>query len=93
MTAKFIRDLFTEPDGIKWSLSRVTSAAMVFAPIVWVTFVVFKTRIIPDLTSPALFATGGAVHGGLGKWSEIVRAKLNLQNGTNSVPEPDQPKG
>ncbi len=91
MSLKFIRDLFTEPNGTTWSLSRVISAAMVFAPIVWVTFVVFKTKMVPDLTSPALFATGGAVHGGVGKWSEIVRDKLGLNNG-NNAPESDQPK-
>jgi hypothetical protein len=58
---------------------------MVLAPIAWVTFVVIKTRVLPDLSGPALFATGGAVHGGVGKWSEIVRDKLGLNN-------PDQTK-
>jgi len=64
---KFVTDLFCESDG-KWSLSRFTSAAMVAATIVWVSAIVVKTHVLPDLTAPAIFAGGAATHYGIGKW-------------------------
>lgn len=73
---KLVTDLFTE-DGGRWSLTRFTSAAVVIATICWVTYVVHHTQTLPDLTSPAIFIGGGAAHLGVGKWSELAKAKLN----------------
>ncbi len=62
-----VMEMFTEDSG-KLSLSRVTSGMMVLSTIVWVTYLVFKTTTLPDLTGPAIFASGGAAHYGLAKW-------------------------
>lgn len=63
-----ILEMFTEDDG-KLSLSRVSSGAVVMAPIIWISFLVFKKHELPDLTGPAVFiGGGGAAHYGLGKW-------------------------
>lgn len=63
-----VMEMFTEDNG-KLSLSRVTSGLMVLSTIVWVTYLVFKTTTLPDLTGPAIFAGGGgAAHYGLAKW-------------------------
>jgi len=84
MVPKFIRDLFTE-DGSKWSLTRFTSAACVVSAIAWVSVVVHSTHTLPDLTSPAIFVTGGAAHLGVGKWSEWAHAKLAIGNGSQAT--------
>ena len=62
--------------------------------IVWVSVVIHKSGQMPDLTGAAVFAGAGAGHGLVGKWSEIARAKLNLNNGS-AIPESEceQPKG
>lgn len=63
-----VLEMFTEDNG-KLSLSRVLSALVVLAPIVWVSYIVFyKGLPLPDLTGPAVFVGGGATHYGLGKW-------------------------
>lgn len=62
-----VMEMFTEDNG-KLSLSRVTSGLMVLSTIVWVTYLVFKTTVLPELTGPAVFASGGAAHYGLAKW-------------------------
>jgi hypothetical protein len=62
-----ILEMFTEDNG-KLSLSRVTSGLVVLGPLVWVSFLVFKNHVLPDLEGPALFVTGGATHYGLGKF-------------------------
>lgn len=64
-----VLEMFTEDNG-KLSLSRVTAGSMVLSTIVWVSYVIVKStpHVLPDLTSAALFASGGAAHYGLGKW-------------------------
>lgn len=62
-----ILEMFTENDG-KLSLSRVLASIIVLAPIFWVSYLVIKTAVLPDLTGPAVFVGGGATQYGVGKW-------------------------
>lgn len=54
---RFVRDLFTEPDG-KWSLARVGSAFVVLVSVAWVTFLVILWGRFPDMLGLSAYVTG-----------------------------------
>jgi hypothetical protein len=54
----FIKSTFSEPDGTG-SASRVLGGAVVASTIVWVSYLVLRTHVLPDLTSAALFVGSG----------------------------------
>jgi hypothetical protein len=80
----FLKSVFSE-DG-QGSYSRVASGIIVFSTIFWVTYLVIKHAVMPDLTGPAAFlSTGVGVHYGTNKMSDIVSAfKGNNGNGNGS---------
>lgn len=67
------------------SYSRYTGFMVVLSVIVWVSFVVFKTHIIPDLTNPGIFMTLGAgTQYGIGQVKHMIAAaKGNQYNDTS----------
>jgi hypothetical protein len=70
----FIKGVLSE-DGVTGSYSRCASATIVFCTVAWITFLVFRTRLMPDLTGPLAFLTGGVgIHMGINKASEIATA-------------------
>lgn len=86
----FFKEVFSE-DG-RGSFSRVIQGFIVLMTCSWVTYVVLRTRAIPDLSGCALFIGTGAIHYGVGKMAGIVDAfkgkstenvqtKQNGQNG------------
>ncbi len=68
----FLHEALTE-DG-KGSCSRLMSFAMVMSAIVWVTYLILRTKVIPDMAGPTMWASGGALHYGVNKASEIAGA-------------------
>jgi hypothetical protein len=66
----FLKEVFSE-DG-QGSFSRIASGFIVLATCGWVTYVVARTRTIPDLSGPSLFLGTGAAHYGLNKLPDIV---------------------
>jgi hypothetical protein len=54
----FIKSTFSEPDGTG-SASRVLGGAEVASTIVWVSYLVIRTHVLPDLTSASLFVGSG----------------------------------
>lgn len=57
------------------SSSRVLSATIVVAVLGWVSYIVLKTKTIPDLGGPSMFmATGVAALYGTSKVPDIVNA-------------------
>jgi hypothetical protein len=61
----FLLSVFSEVDG-SGSASRFLAGTTVLATLFWITYVVIRTHVIPDLTAPALFIssafTGYAVN-------------------------------
>lgn len=83
----FFREVFSE-DG-QGSFSRVIQGVIVLATCSWVTYVVIRTRAIPDLSGASLFIGTGAAHYGINKMASIVEAfkgksTENVQNGQNA---------
>ncbi len=85
----FLREVFSE-EG-RGSFSRVIQGFIVVTTCSWVTYVVLRTRAIPDLSGCALFIGTGAIHYGVGKVAGIVSAfkgtpdkTENVQNGQNA---------
>ncbi len=69
----FIKSVFS--DAGQGSSSRVLSGAVVFATLGWVSYVVLKTKTIPDLGGPSMFmASAVGVLYGTNKASEVVAA-------------------
>ena len=56
----FFKEVFSE--GGQGSFSRVIQGFIVVMTCSWVTYVVFRTRAIPDLTTPAMFIGAGSLH-------------------------------
>lgn len=56
----FLREVFSE-DG-RGSFSRVIQGFIVVMTCSWVTYIVIRTRTIPDLTTPAVFVGAGSLH-------------------------------
>lgn len=65
---QFIRQLFSESGEA--SFSRTGSFVALVLSCIWVTFVVWTTRRLPDLGNPSLFI--GTLYG-LGKAGETVQ--------------------
>ena len=84
----FLHEALTE-DG-KGSCSRLMSFTMVMSAIVWVTYLIIRTKALPDLGGPTMWASGGALHYGVNKASEIVGAIRGTSPSTS--PSTSQPK-
>ena len=68
-----IKECFS--DGGQISYSRCASGVIVLACVSWVSYIVFRTRLIPDLQGVALFlSTGVGVHYGSNKLPDILSA-------------------
>lgn len=83
----FFKEVFSE-DG-RGSFSRVIQGFIVVMTCLWVTYVVLRTRAIPDLSGCALFIGTGAIHYGVGKMAGIVSAfktpaDKSTENGQNA---------
>ena len=68
----FIKSTFSEPDGTG-SASRVLGGAVVASTIVWVSYLVIRTHVLPDLTSAALFVGSGFSGYGMNKLSGVLK--------------------
>lgn len=68
----FLREALSE--GGQGSCSRMTSLAMVLSAIIWVSYVVIRTHVIPDMGGPTMWASGGALHYGINKAEAIAGA-------------------
>lgn len=69
----FIKSVFS--DAGVGSSSRVLSGSVVFATLGWISYVVLKTKTIPDLGGPSMFmATGVGVCYGTNRASDIISA-------------------
>jgi hypothetical protein len=74
MQFEFIKGALSESPGVP-SYSRLASGVIVLAVISWVSYVVFKTDALPDLSGALFFLTGGVgIHYGTNKASEIIAA-------------------
>jgi hypothetical protein len=83
----FLKGVLSE-DGVTGSYSRCASATIVFCTVAWITFLVVRTKLMPDLTGPLAFLTGGVgIHMGINKASEIATAI----KGTPQPPNPPNP--
>lgn len=56
--ASSIGEALSEKNGTL-SFGRASACAIVFCTLGWVSFVVYQTKVIPDLASPTLFLTSG----------------------------------
>jgi hypothetical protein len=75
----FVKQVFSE-NG-QGSYSRSASGIIVASVIAWVSYVVFRSHTIPDLTGPAAFLTTGVgVHYGTNKAPDILTAILNRKD-------------
>lgn len=54
----FLKSVFSE-DG-QGSYSRSVGGLIALATVTWITYVVFKTKAIPDLSGPTVFFTAGS---------------------------------
>jgi hypothetical protein len=76
----FLKSVFSENDGTG-SFSRVAGGIIVCFTVGWVTHVVWRTHIVPDLTGPAAFlAAGSGSTYGINKLDGIVRAARSITN-------------
>jgi hypothetical protein len=68
----FIKSTFSEPDGTG-SASRVLGGAVVATTLIWVSYIVLRTQVLPDLTSAALFVGSGFSGYGMNKLSGALK--------------------
>ena len=72
----FLKSVFSE-DG-QGSYSRIASAVITLTVLSWVTHVVWRTHVVPDLTGALAFLTGGVgVHYGVNKFNDVVDTYKN----------------
>ena len=86
MIRKLGTDLLCSGDaseGVKINLSKVISASIAFSTLVWVSYIVFKTHSLPNLTDAAAFIVAGATYHLGGKY---LASKEPPPNG-NPAPE------
>lgn len=70
---KWIKECFSDNGTV--SYSRCGSGAITLACLVWVSYVVLRTRALPDMQGVSLFlSTGVGVHYGSNKLQGIVGA-------------------
>ena len=91
----FLKGVLSE-DGVTGSYSRCASAFVVFFTVMWITFLVFKHGVMPDLTEPLAFISAVVgVHMGINKAAEIVSATkgtpIASNTPTGSTPIPPNP--
>ncbi len=59
----FLKSTFSEADGSA-SASRVLAGSTIFMTMVWVSFIVFTQKHLPDLGGAAMYVTaGGSLYG------------------------------
>lgn len=76
----FLKSVFSE-DG-QGSYSRCGSAFIVLATIVWITYLVVKNKVMPDLGPPTMFmSVGTGVHYGTNKATDIIDSIKGKTNG------------
>jgi hypothetical protein len=68
----FAKSTLSERDGTG-SMSRVLCALIVLAVICWCSYVVIKTKALPDLTSASLLVAAGFSGYGANKLSGAIR--------------------
>ena len=64
-------------DGIQISLSKVISASIAFSTLIWVSYIVFKTHALPNLTDAAAFVVAGASYHLGGKYLASKEPPVN----------------
>jgi hypothetical protein len=69
----FVKSVFS--DAGQGSSSRVLSGAVVFATLGWISYIVLKTKTLPDLGGASMFiASGVGISYGTNKAADIVAA-------------------
>ena len=68
----FIKSTFSEPDGSA-SASRFLAGGGVFSTIVWVSFIVFTQKHLPDLGGAAMFVSASFSGYGVNKLSGVLK--------------------
>lgn len=89
---KIVKEGFSEPNG-SGSFGRLGAGAIVFSTLVWVTYVVLKTHVIPDLSGPSLFlSTGTSATYGANKLATALKDKNGPDSNTNLANVVNVPK-
>lgn len=78
-----IREVLSEPDGTG-SYSRVSGMMIVIATICWVTYLVLRNHLLPDMAGPAAFLGAGQAQYATNKIVTVIK-------GTTATP--DTPTG
>ena len=52
---KFLKAVFSESS--EWSFGRIAGGLALLASIIWITYLVWKTHVLPDLYRPMVFGT------------------------------------
>jgi hypothetical protein len=68
----FLKSTFSEADGSA-SASRVLAGSTVLATIGWITYLVVRTHVLPDLSGAAMFITAGGSLYGVNKLSGAIK--------------------
>jgi len=66
--SSFVQEIFNEENG-KTSFARIGSFISLLAGIAWVSFLVYKNHVLPDLSGVSLFI---GVPYGTNKFSSVV---------------------
>ena len=69
----FLRSTFSEPTG-EGSSSRILAAVSITACIAWITYIIFKTTHLPDMSGPAMWLTASFSGYGLNKLSGAIES-------------------
>ena len=67
----YIRSTFSEADGTG-SATRVLAGGGVLSAIIWVSFIVFTQRHLPDLSGAALFVSASFSGYGINKMAGVM---------------------
>jgi|GEM_PF-5212154 hypothetical protein len=70
----FLRSTFSEPTGTG-SASRVLAAVSIGACIVWISYCVFKSGNMPDMSGPAMWLGASFSGYGLNRISGAIQSK------------------
>ena len=69
---EYLRSTFSEADGTG-SATRVLAGGGVLATIIWVSFLVFTQRHLPDLSGAALFVSSSFAGYGINKVALVMK--------------------